>query len=168
MHVYHCVNVCVCRVITALESMLSGVGGVTRLDFWTLFCMDQMVHYTPVWQSNCSLYAAYKHTCTYAHAEAHTHTCTEWNVFRLTVSVRTERSCSGGLDSHDTHICQIDSTSPRWKKCTFLFFICPCSIAHIFLCQHIMLKKEISIVFNFLVLFFFFFYPVGDYLWGTG
>ena len=62
-----CVCVCVCRVITALESMLSGVGGVTRLDFWTLCCMDQMVHYTPVWQSNCSLYTAYKHTCTHEH-----------------------------------------------------------------------------------------------------
>lgn len=90
VRVYECVcvfiGVCVCvcrhRVITALESMLSGVGGVTRLDFWTRCCMDQMVHYTPVWQSNCSLYTTYKHTRAHKHthklhtARAHAHTQT--------------------------------------------------------------------------------------------
>lgn len=76
--VWDCVCVCVCRAITALESMLSGVGGVTRLDFWTLCCMDQMVHYTPVWQSNCSLYTTYKHTCMHKHicTSSSTHTPT--------------------------------------------------------------------------------------------
>lgn len=102
--VYVCVcmfiGVCVRRVITTLESMLSGVGGVTRLEFWTRCCMDQMVHYTPVWQSNCSLYTAYKHTCTHKHictlrsTHTHTHTCTlvHTNAFSVTVSDRTERS----------------------------------------------------------------------------
>lgn len=72
------VCVCVCRAITALESMLSGVGGVTRLDFWTLCCMDQMVHYTAVWQSNCSLYTTYEHTCMHKHicTSSSTHTPT--------------------------------------------------------------------------------------------
>lgn len=119
LHVYRRMHACVCArgVIAALESMLSGVGGVTRLDFWTLRCMDQMVHYTPVWQSNCSLYTAYKHTCTHQHictrsgSLTHAHTLTQ--MFSLFLSVRTERSSSEGLDSHNTRICQIDNTAPR-------------------------------------------------------
>ena len=122
-----CVRVRVCVYVQgdqAPESMLSGVGGVTRLHFWTPCCMDQMVHYTPVWQSNCSLYTAYKHTCMHKHICICSSTHSHKQFSPLTVSVRTERSCSGGLDSHDTHICQIDKHFSQMKDTFFFFWPC--------------------------------------------
>lgn len=133
--------VCSCRVIATLESVLSGVGGLTRLGFWPLRCMDQMVHYTPVWQSNCSLYTAYKHTCAHQHictrsgalalsrARALTHT----NVFPL--SVCQNRAFQLGRTGFPRHTHLPDRqhlpppTSPQMKDAHtfpfFVFFMCP-------------------------------------------
>lgn len=123
-----------------------GPGEHVEWGFWTPCCMNQMVRYTPVWQSNCSLYAPYKHTCTYAHAGTHTraqtHTRARSEMFSLllSLSVRTERSCSGGLDSHDTHICQTDNILPDKRHTFSLLFYSPLPHSSHF-CQRITHKK---------------------------
>lgn len=146
--VFACLSVCVCvcRVITALESVLSGVGGVTRLDFWTLCSMDQMVHYTPVWQSNCSLYSAHKHTCPHKHICAHrsAHTSAWPHTHKQFLSVCQNRTFlfrRTGFPRYthlpDRHCSQMKHTH------SLLFFICPCIVLFSFSMSHKMYKSPI-------------------------
>lgn len=93
--IVYCVRLCVSArvLIVAREWMLSEVAGETRLQFWTRSYRKQMVHYTPVWQPNCSLYSTQKHTCAHWHACAHrTMQHRHKNAFFLVVRAE----CSGG------------------------------------------------------------------------